>query len=86
MGFDCELEEKFTFVYRTQFRPDLCEYEYDHVFVGSYDGDVQVNPEEATQIRWIPFAQLKEEMVKAPETFSSWFIICAPRVMEECKC
>ena len=86
MGFDCEVEEKFTFVYRTQFRPDLCEYELDHVFVGTYDGEVQVNPEEASEIRWIPFAKLKEELVKEPEKFSSWFIICAPKVMEGCKC
>ena len=86
MGFDCEVEEKFSFVYRTQFRPDLCEYEYDHVFVGTYDGEVQVNPEEASEIRWIPFEKLKEELVKEPEKFSSWFIICAPKVMEGCKC
>ena len=50
LGFDCHLEEKFSFVYRTQFRPDLIEYEYDHVFAGSYDGEVRVNPEEASQI------------------------------------
>ena len=33
LGFDCHLEEKFSFIYRTQFRPDLIEYEFDHVFV-----------------------------------------------------
>ena len=63
LGFDCHLEEKFSFIYRTQFRPDLIEYEYDHVFAGTYD--------------------LKEELVKYPETFSSWFIICAPKVIAE---
>ena len=83
LGFDCHLEEKFSFIYRTQFRPDLIEYEYDHVFAGTYDGEVRVNPEEASQIRWIPLADLKEELVKYPETFSSWFIICAPKVIAE---
>lgn len=82
MGFDCELKELFSFVYRTQFRPDLIEYEYDHVYVGTYDGDVQVNPEEASEIRWVAFDDLKEEMVRTPERFSSWFIISAPKVME----
>ena len=81
LGFDCHLEEKFSFVYRTQFRPDLIEYEYDHVFVGSYDGEVNVNPEEASEIRWITFEDLKAELLKSPEKFSSWFIICAPKVM-----
>ena len=81
LGFDCHLEEKFSFVYRTQFRPDLIEYEYDHVFVGNYDGEVSVNPEEASEIRWIAFEDLKAELLKSPEQFSSWFIICAPKVM-----
>lgn len=81
MGFDCETEELFSFVYRTQFRSDLIEYEYDHVFLGTYDGEVNVNPEEASEIRWVGFEALKKEMVEKPEKFSSWFIISAPRVM-----
>jgi len=85
MGFDTALEEKFSFIYRTQFRPDLCEYEFDHVFVGTYDGDVQVNYVEASEIRWISFEQLKEELAAEPEKFSSWFIICAPKVMAGCE-
>ena len=83
LGFDCHMEEKFSFIYRTQFRPDLIEYEYDHVFAGSYDGEVRVNPEEASQIRWIAFRDLKEELRLTPERFSSWFIICAPKVIAE---
>ena len=60
---------------------DLIEYEYDHVFVGNYDGEVSVNPDEASEIRWIAFEDLKAELLKSPEKFSSWFIICAPKVM-----
>ena len=83
MGIDCELEELFSFVYRTQFRPDLIEYEYDHVFAGSYEGEVRVNPEEASEIKWIPFEELEKALVKTPEKFSSWFIISAPEVMKK---
>ena len=82
VGFDCELEEMFHFIYRTQFAPDLIEYEYDHVFVGTYGGEVKVNPEEASEIRWVSFEDLKAELGETPERFSSWFIICAPKVME----
>ena len=83
MGIDCELEELFSFVYRTQFRPDLIEYEYDHVFAGTYDGEVRVNPEEASEIKWIPLEELREALVRTPEKFSSWFIISAPEVMKK---
>ena len=82
MGFDCDLKELFSFVYRTAFRTDLIEYEYDHVFAGSYDGDISLNTEEASEIRWISFADLKDELLHTPEKFSSWFLICAPRVMQ----
>lgn len=85
LGFDCHLDEKFSFIYRTQFRPDLIEYEFDHVFVGSYDGEVRVDPEEASEIRWIALRDLKEELLRMPERFSSWFIICAPKVIAECE-
>ena len=81
LGFDCALEEKFDFVYRTQFREDLIEYEFDHVFVGQYSGDVRVDPQEASQIRWIALGELKEQLMKTPEMFSSWFLICAPKVI-----
>ena len=83
MGIDCELTELFSFVYRTQFRTDLTEYEYDHVFAGSYEGEVSVNPEEASEIRWIPLEELGEALEKTPEKFSSWFIISAPEVMKK---
>ena len=51
--------------------------------VSSYDGEVRVNPEEASQIRWIALRDLKEELRLTPERFSSWFIICAPKVIAE---
>ncbi len=81
LGFDCALEEKFDFVYRTQFREDLIEYEFDHVFVGHYRGDVRVDPQEASEIRWIALGELKEQLMNTPEMFSSWFLICAPKVI-----
>lgn len=81
LGFDCALEEKFDFVYRTQFREDLIEYEFDHVFVGQYSGDVRVDPQEASEIRWIALGELKEQLMNTPEAFSSWFLICAPKVI-----
>lgn len=82
VGFDCQLDEKFQFIYRTRFENGIIEYELDHVFVGEYDGEVHVDPKEAVKIRWIEFDELKRELLNEPEKFSSWFIICAPRVLE----
>jgi len=81
LGMDTGLTELFQFVYRTKFREDLYEYELDHVFLGSYEGEPVCNPEEIEELRWVSLPALKEELVQHPGHFSSWFIIAAPRVM-----
>ena len=51
MGFDCELREVFSFIYRVQLGT-LFENEYDHVFIGKYNGEVELNLAEAEGYRW----------------------------------
>ena len=81
LGIDCDLNEAFSFVYRTVFDNGLTEYEFDHVFTGEYNGVVSVDPEEASEVKWFGFEELKKTMQESPELFSSWFIIAAPRIM-----
>ena len=82
LGFDCDLEEQFTFIYRTCFENGIIEYELDHVFVGSCDPQICADPEEVSETRWVGFDELKAEMLEHPQRFSSWFIIAAPKVMD----
>lgn len=81
LGIDCSLTEVFSFVYRTVFENGLTEYEYDHVFVGEYNGKISVNYEEASEVKWFEFEELKRMMQNNPELFSSWFIIAVPRII-----
>lgn len=81
LGIDCSLSEVFSFVYRTIFENGLTEYEFDHVFVGEYNGTININYEEASEVKWFEFEKLKKMMQSNPELFSSWFIIAAPRIM-----
>lgn len=83
LSFDCEVRELFSFTYFTKYSESMYEYEYDHVFLGEYSGDVLWNPEEIEEIRWIGLEDLKRELTDSPEIFSSWFLIAAPRVVEE---
>lgn len=75
VGFDCELQEKFHFIYRTQFDNGLFEHELDHVFVGNYEGEVQFNPNEVQEIHWISLDDLKNELLDHPDHFTVWFKI-----------
>jgi isopentenyl-diphosphate delta-isomerase len=39
MRFGCELRRSFGFVYRVELDHRLVEHEFDHVFVGEFDGE-----------------------------------------------
>ena len=81
LGIDCEVTELFEFIYRTDFGTGICEYEYDHVFVGEYAGDITLNTEEATEIRWVDLKELRDSLVFHPELYTSWFLISAHKVI-----
>lgn len=52
-GIECPVTEVGTFVYRASDPASgLTEWEYDHVFLGTHDGDVNANPEEVAEARW----------------------------------
>ena len=75
-GFDCPLEERFSFIYHTHLDKGMQEHEFDHVLYGQFDGPItQVNPEEIAAFRWIDQASLAREMQAHPEQFTVWFRI-----------
>ncbi len=74
MGFGCELKKIGEFIYNLKVG-DLIEHEYDHVFVGRYDGKITPNPSEADAFKWIDIDELKKDMKKRPERYTEWFKI-----------
>lgn len=85
MGFDCPLEEVFTFRYIAPFGNGLTENEYDHVLFGAWEGEFQPNPDEVAATRWVNLNALKEELGQRPEEYSAWLSACLDRVIEEQK-
>lgn len=85
LGFDCKLQEQFDFVYRTVFRDSLIEYELDHVYIGNYSGEVNVNEEEISEFMWISKDELKDKLNKEAQKFTTWFLTAAPRVIKGLK-
>lgn len=78
------LKEIFKFTYLSKYEENLYEYEYDHVLVGEYDKDkvINFNKEEIAEVAWIEIEELKNDMILNPKKYSTWFIICAPKVFE----
>ena len=75
MGFDCELEELFSFIYKAPFDNGLTEHELDHVMVGSYENDPVINRDEVEAFKWMTVDDVKNDMELHPETYTAWFKI-----------
>ena len=82
LGIDCDVEELFDFMYRTVFAENLYEYEFDHVFLADYSGSIELNREEASEIKWIDLQELKEDIVRRPEKYTSLFLIAVNKVIK----
>ena len=67
------LREAGCFVYRAVFENGLTEYEVDHVLVGEYAGEFHPNPEEVSELRFVPLSELKQDMLTSPEHYAAWF-------------
>jgi len=82
-GFDAPLKELFSFVYRAEDPASgLTEHEFDHVFVGRFDGTPAPNPEEIGGWEWVDRSRLLRDVSEHPERFTPWFRIVLERVLE----
>ncbi|MGD2249011.1 MAG: isopentenyl-diphosphate Delta-isomerase [Candidatus Methanofastidiosia archaeon] len=81
MGFDCDLQEIFHFIYTADLG-ELTEHELDHVFFGEYTGDVNPNPEEVEDYAWIPVQSLQEDIDTNPAKYTEWFKIAVKKVIQ----
>lgn len=82
MGFDTELDEAFSFTYFADLDKGLKEHEYDHVFIGKYDGNINPNPDEVESFKWISMDVLKQDIEENPKEYTEWFKISILRVLE----
>jgi isopentenyl-diphosphate delta-isomerase len=75
LGIDCELTEKFHFIYKADVGEGLWEHELDYVFTGNFDGEFDLNPEEVSEIRYVSIPDLQTEISENPDNFTEWFKI-----------
>ena len=81
MGFDCDLSEKFSFIYKINFENGLSENEFDHVFFGKFDGEPKSNPEEVADWKWVSIKELKQDIKENPGEYTYWLKICLDKVL-----
>jgi isopentenyl-diphosphate Delta-isomerase len=72
MNFECEMHEFFTFRYRAKLPNNLIENEYDHVFVGKFNGSPAPDITEVEDWKWMSLPELTKNLRKKPSEYSYW--------------
>lgn len=75
MGFETELKELFHFIYKAPFDNGLTEHELDHVMIGRYNAQPDVNTEEVESWKWMDIEDIRKDMQQNPVVYTVWFKI-----------
>ena len=75
MGFEASLTELFHFIYKAPFDNGLTEHELDHVMIGRFENEPNINPEEVESWKWMHIDAIKEDMVVNSSRYTVWFKI-----------
>jgi isopentenyl-diphosphate Delta-isomerase len=73
MGIDVQPEFAYKFVYKTNLDDNLIEHEYDHVFIGTHDGNPIINDDEVEDWKFTDLSSLREDIKENPEAYTYWF-------------
>jgi isopentenyl-diphosphate Delta-isomerase len=82
MGFTVPVEKVFDFLYRAKFDNDLTEHEFDHVYIGTYEGDIFFNEQEVMNYCYQSMADIRQSMKLNPEKYTAWFQIAFPKIQD----
>jgi len=82
MGFDCEFEEAFSFVYKADVGQGLTEHEFDHVFIGESDTLPVPNPEEVGDFKYVELGRVVQDIKEHPDNYTVWFMIALKEVAD----
>ena len=73
MGIDVPTEFAYKFIYKTALGNEMTEYEYDHVFVGAYDGVPHVNNLEVEDWKYADIDWIRNDVRENPDLYTYWF-------------
>lgn len=75
MGFTTDLKETTTFIYKAPFDNGLTEHELDHILIGKYEGEPNINPDEVADWKWMSLDEVKKDIQTNPNIYTAWFKI-----------
>ncbi len=85
MGFETDLHEITSFIYKAHFDNGLTEHELDHILLGQYNAMPSINHDEVADWKWMPIEAVRDDINQHPEKYTAWFIIIFERFYEQIK-
>lgn len=79
MGFETELRDLFSFIYKAPFDNGLTEHELDHVLLGYFAAEPRINPQEVASWKWMGLEEVSADLKARPELYTAWFRIVFER-------
>lgn len=73
MGITTDLNEVFEFIYQAKFDNGLFEYEFDHVFFGTFSDEPIINREEVEDWKYLSLEDIRIDLSRNPEKYTPWF-------------
>jgi isopentenyl-diphosphate delta-isomerase len=80
MGFSTAIQPAFQFTYKASFDNGLIEHEYDHVFVGQYEGVISPSADEVSDYCYKSMEDIEQDILTHPQKYTEWFKIALPLI------
>ena len=79
MRIKSDLNEIFSFIYKVNLG-NLIEHEFNHVFIGRFEGNPRPNKEEVKDWKWVNLKELQKDLKENPEKYAYWFRIILDKI------
>ncbi|NMB57183.1 isopentenyl-diphosphate Delta-isomerase [Candidatus Beckwithbacteria bacterium] len=74
-----EFKELFSYSYHIKWNEFFSEYEVNHVLLGNYDGNFDLNPEEIKNFKWLKWPDLIK-FCKKSNKIAPWFSLALKKI------
>jgi isopentenyl-diphosphate delta-isomerase len=82
LGFLTPIQKAFSFTYKVPFENGLTENEFDHVYVGHFDGKINPVAAEVQDFCYKKLEDISESLQSHPQKYTAWFHLAYPKVQE----
>jgi isopentenyl-diphosphate Delta-isomerase len=79
LGADIQFKDVGSFYYFIK-HGDECENEYCHVLIGKTDKEIDPNPIEIEDVKYVTYKQLRSEINTNPKQFTPWFLLAMEKI------